>query len=411
MKNTQLAFSLLCFPKLDRTKFLVLLITVLGILWTIGCKSIPEVIQTESGTMARERLLSLPDNSRLWDPMTRAQQLKKLPESERSLMCLVSIKMYQKPSYYSSVKIPNPKASIRAYIPNTMAYIYQLFKNLTLYLGTADSAVLVRLAADLEEAADADAFVKAEPWAPTPNYSPYNEPVYCQRTVLLALAFAAQAVFDSPDVSQETKDRIRAWGDKLLAATESGRDQISAGKADDRTAQRAATLASWGAVTGNKEVFALAMQKYWQVVSRISSHGGHRRFVGPGAQSGIPRHLQLRYNNMIIGWLSMTAEAAEVNGIPLYGVHAGETTLHDAIRWHVMATVDPDFQDRTPPHQNTPYRWKKNSTGSENFAWLESYAARFPDRPIVEEISKITEIPIVGGYFGGYTACKYRRLE
>jgi hypothetical protein len=76
-----------------------------------------------------------------------------------------------------------------------------------------------------------------------------------------------------------------------------------------------------------------------------------------------------------------------------------------------MASVYPDFQDRTPPNQKTVYRWKKNSGGSENFAWLESYAARFPDRPIVEEIRKITEIPIFGGYFGGETACKYRRLE
>ena len=86
-----------------------------------------------------------------------------------------------------------------------------------------------------------------------------------------ALAFAAQAIFDSPDVSQETKDRIRAWGEKLLAATERGIDQMTPGRADDRVAQRGATLASWSAVTGNKELFSRAMQKYWKVVSRISA--------------------------------------------------------------------------------------------------------------------------------------------
>jgi hypothetical protein len=373
-----------------------------------SCSTIPDVIQTEQGSIQKEHFLSLPEQTRLWNPMDRLEQYEKLPKTIRNY-CPEPYSGYSTPYYEDYVELTG--SNLRSYRSNTMYFIQTIYSNMSLYFNTLDSNILFLISKDLNKAAEADAFVKVRPWSPKSSYNRYNEPVFCQRNLLLALAFVSQAILDSPDIPIEFKNNIRQWGDSLLKATEKGLDQMTPGSGDDRRAQKAATLASWAVVTKNKEIFVKAMENYWMVASYLSSKGGHTSFVGPSVIPWIPSYLQLRYNNMVMGWLSMTAEAAEQNGIPLYSAQVNNTTLHDAIQWHVMASYHPIYQNRTKVKQVKQYLVKKHSPGSENFAWLESYAARFPERPITKIIKEIIKDPIYGGYFGGYTACIYRPLK
>jgi hypothetical protein len=283
--------------------------------------------------------------------------------------------------------------------PNSRGFQVALLRNLDLFLATQDPAVRARIGTDLEAAARANAWTSFSSWR-----GKANEPVHFLRMAILAAAITAQVVFDDPEAPATRRGSVRMWINRMVAVADGAADDLANGP--DRDAGRAAAYMTWGAVSGNERVFRLGLESFVGVSAMMRSDGSYAAFVGGPFTRYIRPDYQLRYNNMMVGWMVVAAEAAAANGLDLYGHRFRNGSLHDAVHWQVMATFNPDFQRLTGHPQATPYV-KAWSPAAENMAWAAAYVARFRDRPASGEILRRGVLPAFGGDYGGQTTCLY----
>ena len=122
----------------------------------------------------------------------------------------------------------------------------------------------------------------------------------------------------------------------------------------------------------------------------------------------------------------LAEEMAAVQGQDLYGLEIDGRSLHRAIRFLLEAIEDPRrvwryaaANDKPGPEKD--YRrqdlgfLKPRGHGRHYMAWVEAYAARFPERPEARRLLALVQParpgirPMVDDYSGGNMTCFFAR--
>ena len=211
-----------------------------------------------------------------------------------------------------------------------------------------------------------------------------SDPVFPQSLMLINLSYT-YSLFDHEKAwSPSQKQTVIDWGNKISSGQY---DKHRYATLDSRAAIAAAQM-SWGAATSQPDIFQSGLQDFYFVASKMTN-GMFRNMRKSG----------LLYNNEIVQFMILAAEAAERNGIPAYEFSYGGVTLHDAIRWHTERSL---------------VEYGKHYSGRgyvQHMAWAPIYWSRFPDKPAAQSLLK--DQPSYWEYWGssmgGWTKCLWGR--
>ncbi len=313
----------------------------------------------------------------------------------------------------SHVRLGGKEADLAG--PNSQWYFLAgLNKLISLYVSGDNS--LNRLYEQLDKAAQSRAYEKLQPFVLSGGreYNVYNEPIWHQAHILLPIGIIypeLERVYGREDL-QVT--RIRDWGNRIYESVNSGRDNPSQ-TGPDLPASKALGSAIWGAATKDTNKINQAYQHYAKAIHTIGDGGQERIYrrkifvEGKALSSRRNISREVRYRdlaNQVYGYSVITAEALVRAGIPnAYDLPENGRSLHDAVKWLLENTERGDL------HID---HW---DIGSQNVAWYEIYAARFPEN--AKKLEQETfigdmlkwEPKFFGANMGGATTCLFRPIK
>ena len=270
--------------------------------------------------------------------------------------------------------------------------------------GDQDAAArLIRL---LDRWARADALWEGDRRAINRNYA-------LDRTLLPTIvAFAT--IRDRPDLPAATRARIETWLGRLVGSRLAPPED-SVTRRNNHYYLRGSVDIAWGTLVGDPGLLGAGIAAYRAALAAMRPDGSLPLETARGARA-------LWYHRHSIASLVVTAEIAANQGIDLYAEADAERDLHGAIRFLLDAVEDPGKvlpyaaandnpgTERDPADQDLTFLDRR---GHERhyMAWVEIYAARFPDRA---ESGRLLELlartdpgfrPMLDEYSGGATTC------
>ena len=172
---------------------------------------------------------------------------------------------------------------------------------------------------------------------------------------------------------------------------------------------------AWGALTGDDRRFQAGIEAYRDALADMRPDGSLPLETERGARA-------LWYQRHAIASLVVIAEIAANQGLDLYGLQTDGRDIHGAIRFLLDAIEE--------PAKVLPYAAANSNPGTDSgpgdqdlsfldqrghdrhyMAWVEIYAARFPDRPESKRLLALLARtdpdfrPMIDDYSGGATTC------
>lgn len=279
------------------------------------------------------------------------------------------------------------------------------------YLADADpSAAHDAVVETLDRWAGADALLAFE--------SSDSNLYYALDRALLPTLVTWSLVRSDSAVSERRRRRIDGWLERLVIARGPMRPARSA--TDDTTRNNHAYLAAsvdmaWGALMGDGDAFRRGPAAYRMAVRDMRLDGSLPQETSRGARA-------LWYQRHALASLTVIAEMAAVQGHDLYGYSLDGRSLHRAIRFLLDAIDRPSIvaryalanhkpgPERDPAAQDLGFL-RRRGTVRHYMAWVELYAARFPDRDETRRLLGLLARqdqpfrPMVDDYSGGATSC------
>jgi poly(beta-D-mannuronate) lyase len=178
---------------------------------------------------------------------------------------------------------------------------------------------------------------------------------------------------------------------------------------------------AWGALMGDARLFATGVAAYREALAAMRHDGSLPLETARGARA-------LWYHRHSIASLVVIAEIAANQGLDLYAEADDGRDLHGAIRFLLDAIDDPTRvhpfaaanvnpgTDRDPADQDLTFLDRRGH-GRHYMAWVEIYAAQFPDRA---ESRRLLELlaradpgfrPMLDEYSGGAATCFFARPQ
>lgn len=226
---------------------------------------------------------------------------------------------------------------------------------------------------------------------------------------LLPVIVSYSFVRDHPDLESQDRERIDEWLERLVRFR--GPDRaVDPGRVSSRNNHRylrdSVTMAM-GALVGEDSMFREGIRRYHLALEQLRDDGSLPLETDRG-------RLALFYQRHAAASLVAIAEMAAVQGHDLYAaINARGLGLHDLIGFLARAIDDPDnLESYTSEPQSLEFLALRGH-GRHYMAWLEAYAARFPDHDNVRRlraaISRFGETdPLrLDDYSGGMTSCMF----
>jgi poly(beta-D-mannuronate) lyase len=214
------------------------------------------------------------------------------------------------------------------------------------------------------------------------------------------------------------RDEVAHWLDDLVS--EGG--AIEPGGMSARNNHhylRGSVLMAWGALTGDAAAYARGPAAYRDALRDMRPDGSLPLETRRGARA-------LWYQRHAIASLVTIAEMAAVQGQDLYGMEVDGRSLHTAVQFLLDGIADPRRVWRYAAANDKPGRegdyrrqdlsfLEPRGHGRHYMAWVEIYAARFPERPETRRLLTLVQPtrrgvrPMVDDYSGGNMTCFFAR--
>ena len=160
------------------------------------------------------------------------------------------------------------------------------------------------------------------------------------------------------------------------------------------------TLMLWGVVSGSDYYFQRGVEFYLKSLKSLKHQG-----ITP--EYGKKKERGLRKQNELVGYLTILAEIAAIQGYDLYSVRVKGKSLWTAFEFLQDAVENPNIAARygykvqEKEFLDSSYHW------DATVAWFEILAARFPSHPLVVRFAGNigAERPMGGEAYGGHLSC------
>ena len=273
-----------------------------------------------------------------------------------------------------------------------------------------DAAATARLIRLLDRWARADALWGGDRRALNRNYA-------LDRTLLPTIvAFAA--IRDRAELAPPARQRIERWLGRLVGSRlPPPEDSIT--RRNNHHYLRGSVDMAWGALTGDDRLFRAGIAAYRDALGDLRTDGSLPLETARGARA-------LWYQRHAIASLVVIAEIAGNQGVDLYALEENGRGLHDAVGFLLAAIERPDLvtayaaADDNPGVQRDPRDQDLSFLDQRGhdrhyMAWVEIYAARFPDRSESRRLLALLAEhdpdfrPMIDDYSGGATTCLFAR--
>lgn len=233
---------------------------------------------------------------------------------------------------------------------------------------------------------------------------------YTLDRALLPLIVAFALTHDHPAMSAQERDVVHAWLADLVRLRGAARDAEAPGSLGPITTRnnhhylRRSVDIAWAAFTGDAARFALGLEAYRQALAAMRPDGGLPLEIARDGQA-------LYYQRHALSSLVTIAEIAALQGVDLYALSVEGRTLHDGVAFLARALDDADLgRSAGLGVQDTSFLHRRGHA-RHYMAWLEIYAARFPERPATRRLQREVAAraadwrPMIDEYAGGNTSC------
>ena len=295
--------------------------------------------------------------------------------------------------------------------------------------GTGSAAAADALRGLLLAWAEADALRELAERGPARNN---REAVFILRQTLLPLLEAWEELRRAAPLPASESAAIDAWLARLvrradvdtgpLATRHRPRDCARAPDRFDSQCNherllRDAVLLRWGLLIGDDALAERGVAGYRAALERMRPDGGLPGELGRGSRA-------LWYTQRALCILVTMAQAGESRGLALYEVDMGGRSLHRAVAFFLDATEDPsrireEASTNFDPGPRKDYTrpillfLEPRPNGRHFMAWVELYAARFPDGENARRLRRLadgrlfgSDRPLVYELAGGNTTCR-----
>ena len=243
---------------------------------------------------------------------------------------------------------------------------------------------------------------------------------YALDRTLLPTIVAFAIVRGQPELQPAAQARIEGWLDRLVRSRlRPPADSVT--QRNNHHYLRGSVDMAWGALTGDDRRFQAGIDAYRDALADMRPDGSLPLETERGARA-------LWYQRHAIASLVVIAEIAANQGLDLYGLQTDGRDLHGAIRFLLDAIEE--------PAKVLPYAAANSNPGTDSgpgdqdlsfldqrghdrhyMAWVEIYAARFPDRPESKRLLALLARtdpdfrPMIDDYSGGATTCFFAQTR
>lgn len=184
---------------------------------------------------------------------------------------------------------------------------------------------------------------------------------------LASLASAFGQIRDAPNLDRKQYHKVRLWLRRLAKRVAAGYDSEKNRRENNLAYWAAWSVAMTGIATNDFELYAWGIKRGMYGVEDIANDGTLPLELKRGTKA-------MLYHQFALMPLMMLAEAGRANGFDLYNINNGQLRrLADRV---LSGIEDPSLFEKLTgfPQQGV------EDLSSGNLAWLEVYAARFPDQ-------------------------------
>ena len=243
---------------------------------------------------------------------------------------------------------------------------------------------------------------------------------YALDRTLLPTIVAFAIVRGQPELQPAAQARIEGWLDRLVRSRlRPPADSVT--QRNNHHYLRGSVDMAWGALTGDDRRFQAGIEAYRDALADMRPDGSLPLETERGARA-------LWYQRHAIASLVVIAEIAANQGLDLYGLQTDGRDIHGAIRFLLDAIEE--------PAKVLPYAAANSNPGTDSgpgdqdlsfldqrghdrhyMAWVEIYAARFPDRPESKRLLALLARtdpdfrPMIDDYSGGATTCFFAQTS
>ena len=273
-----------------------------------------------------------------------------------------------------------------------------------------DGAAVQRLILLLDRWARSDALWRGDRRALNRNYA-------LDRT-LLPTIIAYATVRDRPELPAATRARVDDWLGRLVGSRVRP-PEGSITRRNNHHYLRGSVDIAWGALVGDDRLYQSGIAAYRDALAELRADGSLPLETARGARA-------LWYQRHAIASLVVIAEIAANQGVDLYGETVDGRGLRQAIEFlvagverpgvvsaYAAANANPGI-DADPADQDLSFLDRRGHD-RHYMAWVEIYAARFPERPESRDLLRVLAghdpdfRPMVDEYSGGATTCLFAR--
>ena len=160
------------------------------------------------------------------------------------------------------------------------------------------------------------------------------------------------------------------------------------------------TLMLWGVVSGSDYYFQRGVEFYLKSLKSLKHQG-----ITP--EYGKKKERGLRKQNELVGYLTILAEIAAIQGYDLYSVSVKGKSLWTAFEFLQDAVENPNIAARYGYKVQEKAFLDSSYHVDATVAWFEILAARFPSHPLVVRFAGNigAERPMGGEAYGGDLSC------
>lgn len=245
---------------------------------------------------------------------------------------------------------------------------------------------------------------------------------YAIDRAFLPTVVAWSLVRDAPELDGDRAERIRRWLRRVARLRGDLRPDEAGGEVTRRNNHHylsASADMAWGALVGDDAYFRAGVAAFDLALADMRPDGSLPLETERGARA-------LWYQRHAVASLVTIAELAAAQGHDLYGRQDDGRDLHAAVRFLLDAIDDPALVrayartdhkpgvDQDSEEQDLTFLARRGH-GRHYMAWVEPYAARFPER---EESRRLLALlaeadpgfrPMVDDYSGGNASCFFAR--
>jgi poly(beta-D-mannuronate) lyase len=241
---------------------------------------------------------------------------------------------------------------------------------------------------------------------------------YALDRTLLPTIVAFATIRDRPELTPVARQRIEAWLGRLVASRlQPSKDSVT--RRNNHHYLRGSVDMAWGALIGDDRLFREGIAAYRDALAELRGDGSLPLETARGARA-------LWYQRHAIASLVVIAEIAANQGLDLYALTENGRGIRDAIDFLLAAIKQPEFVtdyaaaddnsgvERDPRDQDLSFLDQRGHD-RHYMAWVEIYAARFPDRPESRRLLRLLAErdpdfrPMLDDYSGGATTCFFAR--